>query len=53
MAINPKSFGSIGDGVADDTAALQASINFAYAQNDFVYIDGGVYFVNASFYFPL
>lgn len=43
-------FGAVGDGVANDTVALQAAINSAYAQNKALYIPGGRYrFTNLTF----
>jgi hypothetical protein len=41
--ISVKDFGAVGDDVANDTAALQAAINAAYAANKALYIPGGKY----------
>lgn len=41
--INVKDFGAIGNGVADDTAAIQAAINAAGASTNSVYFSPGVY----------
>lgn len=34
-ALNVRDFGAVGDGVADDTAAIQAAINYAKAHNTY------------------
>jgi hypothetical protein len=41
--INVKDFGAVGDGVADDTAACQAAINFALANNLGLQVSGLCY----------
>lgn len=42
--VSVKDFGAVGDGVADDTAAIQAAIDEAHAQTGFsVYFPSGVY----------
>lgn len=43
-ASNVKSYGAIGDGVADDTAAIQAALD----ASSFVYIPDGTYMINAT-----
>lgn len=49
--VNVKDFGAVGDGVADDTAAIQAAIDFAYAHNQkTVYVPSGNYKTTASLY---
>jgi len=44
--VSVKDFGAIGDGVADDTAAIQAAIN--YIPNGLVYFPSGTYKISAS-----
>lgn len=41
--VNVKSFGAVGDGVNDDTAALQNAINFGFNAGINVYIPFGIY----------
>lgn len=43
--VTPQMFGAIGDGVADDTDAIQSALN----ASSFVYIPDGVYMINATF----
>ena len=49
IAINVKNFGAKGDGLNDDTEAINNAINFAYS-NDFkkVYFPYGEYLINSS-----
>jgi len=48
--VSVKDFGAVGDDVTDDTAAIQAAINAAYALNKSLYIPGGRYrFTNLTF----
>jgi hypothetical protein len=46
-AVNVKWFGAKGDGVADDTAAIQASID-CIENGDMLFFDSGVYAVSSS-----
>lgn len=42
--VSVKDFGAVGDGVADDTAAIQAAVNAAYSsRNKTVHVPNGVY----------
>lgn len=43
--VNAKDFGAVGNGVTDDTAAIQAAMNFARDNNLDLYIPAGVYVV--------
>lgn len=46
--VSVKDFGAVGDGVADDTAAIQAAIDSAIATNRGVYVPSGTYKVSAN-----
>lgn len=48
FAANVRSFGARGDGVADDTAAIQAAINSLAATGGIVFLPGGVYKVTTT-----
>jgi polygalacturonase len=41
--VNVRDFGAVGDGVADDTAAIQAAINAIGASGGYVYLPAGIY----------
>lgn len=45
---NVKLFGAVGDGVADDTAAIQAAINAGASQGLAIYFPAGVYRTTAT-----
>lgn len=45
--VSVKDFGAVGNGVADDTAAIQAAINYAAPLGRSVYIPSGVYLITA------
>ncbi len=46
--INVKNYGAVGDGITDDTLAMQAAINAAAAINGCVYLPTGTYFIDTS-----
>jgi hypothetical protein len=45
-------FGAVGDGVTDDTAAIQAAIDSAVIQNKAVYVPNGAYLISATISIP-
>ena len=48
--VNVKDFGAVGDGVADDTAAIQAAASYAYSNGKTLLIPKGNYFYSSSYY---
>ncbi|KAK5087856.1 hypothetical protein LTR05_002071 [Lithohypha guttulata] len=50
--ISARSVGATGNGVTDDTAALQRAINMAASQHKILFIDGGDYIVTSTLYVP-
>jgi hypothetical protein len=46
--INVKDFGAVGDGVADDTAAIQSAINQAQIKGSSLYLPAGIYRTTAT-----
>jgi hypothetical protein len=47
-----KAYGAVGDGVADDTAAIQAAITAAWAVQDVVFIPSGRYLISSPLTVP-
>jgi hypothetical protein len=47
--VSLKDFGAVGDGVTNDTAAVQQCWNFAIANNRSVYVPAGVYRIGQTF----
>ncbi len=43
MSINLLSYGAVGDGVTDNTAAIQAAVNDAYLNKTYLYVPAGDY----------
>lgn len=52
VAINVTDFGAIGDGVTDDTIAIQAALNAAGAAKKNVFAPGGQYVISETLYVP-
>jgi hypothetical protein len=46
--VSVKDFGAVGNGSVDDRAAIQACLDYCYANNKCVYIPNGTYLVNDS-----
>lgn len=47
-AVSVKDFGAVGDGVADDTAEIQAAVSWAISNNAWVQIPAGTYKVTSQ-----
>ena len=50
--LSARSAGAKGDGVTDDTDALQIALNSAASQDKILFIDGGDYIVTSTLYVP-
>ena len=48
LHVTPQMFGAIGDGKADDTAALQRTVDYAAANNKRVYLPEGKYLISST-----
>lgn len=46
--ITPQDYGAVGDGVNDDTAAIQAALNAANVNGSTVFFPPGIYLISAS-----
>ena len=46
--VNVKDFGAVGDGVSDDTAAIQAAVTFAASSGSLVQLGAGTYKASSS-----
>lgn len=44
--VNVRDFGAVGDGVADDTSAIQAAISSCYTSGETLYIPTGTYLIS-------
>ena len=51
--VSVKDFGAVGDGVADDTAAIQAGIDLACQYGGCVYLPAGTYKISAALVFSM
>lgn len=51
--VSVKDFGAVGDGIADDTAAIQAGINLACQYGGNVYLPAGTYKISAALVFSM
>jgi hypothetical protein len=50
--LSVKDFGAIGDGTADDTVSIQATINAGVSKNKAVYFPNGSYIISATLNLP-
>ena len=50
--VSVKDFGAVGDGVADDTAAIQAALNSATGKGLTIYVPQGTYKITTSLTWP-
>ncbi len=50
--VNAKTFGAKGDGVADDTAAIQKALNYAQTHAPICYLPAGMYRLNGALTVP-
>lgn len=54
QTVSVKDFGAVGDGVTDDTAALQAAANYAATLTaPILVVDAGDYYISGAVYFQL
>ncbi|MFS0837268.1 glycosyl hydrolase family 28-related protein [Paenibacillus sp. 1P03SA] len=51
LFFNVRDFGAVGDGIADDSTAIQNCVNAAYAHSGSVYFPGGVYKITKTILF--
>lgn len=52
MALTVKDYGARGDGMTDDTAAIQAAINSAADQGRMLFVPSGVYIISETLVIP-
>jgi hypothetical protein len=50
--VSVKDFGAVGDGVTDDTVALQAAFDYAMSNDKTIYFPDGEYIVTSTIVFP-
>lgn len=49
-SVSVKDFGAVGDGVTNDTATIQAAVNYGSLHNKNIFIPAGVYLCSTSIY---